>query len=279
MNITIEELLDYLQCPTLHKFRHIEKEDATFTGLHRGYPKMTDQSLADSFDKELHKICYHIFNYIQDGRYPTEYLLRQKWGKLWCKDKTVKDVLFEATNIDGMSKPKRLEKDGVKAIGHLHPRFKSDPGTPILVGKRVKVKVGRHTVDVVIDLVRSVKTEDGEMIEIMDFKTGIKTRNRVDQRPLNLHIEHDIQMTAASLAFRQLTGMKEDQLTYFDIVNNREYYTKRGDDDYKTLENILDHVERAMGAGIHYPVMNDRCFECPYQVQCRKRNWYKGEES
>ena len=275
MQITIEELLDYIQCPMLHQFRYIWKEDATLTGLHRGYPKLNQYSLEESFDREIHKIGYHIFNYVQDGRYPSQYILRQKWGSLWCKDKTLQDVLFEPTTLDTMTPPKRLEKEGVKVIEQMHARFKEDPGVPILVGKRMDVKVGKHILTVTIDLVREVVIDGKPLIEIMDFKTGMKTKSRMDIRPLNLHIDHDLSMTAISLGFRQLTGEIEDHLTYYDMNNDSMYHTERDEYDYLALERVLDHVEKAMEHEIVYPVMNDRCFECPYQFQCKKLDWYE----
>jgi hypothetical protein len=268
MNISIEALLDYLECPTRYKYRYIDRIDTA--SIQRA---ANANSLEETFDKEIHKIAYHVFNYIQDGKYPSEYLLRQKWGKTWCKNKTVDDLMgesFELVNNARFNPMKRLERQGLKAIENLHPHFKANPGTPILVGKRVDVKVGRHVIGVTLDLVRAVTDEGEEKIELIDFKTGIKTRNHWDSVPLNLHVNHDIEMTAASLAFRQLTGEKEDRIVYYDMVNNREYATRREESHFKTLENILDNVEKALGAEVFYPVMIDRCNECPFLAHCNK---------
>lgn len=278
MDIHINEVLDFVQCPMLHKLRYIDKLDVTYTGLHKAYPKVNEQSLEEAFDREIHRLMYHIFNMIQDGRYPSEYLLRQKWGSYWTKNKSKQDIMFEATRKDGMNAQRKLEKAGVKVIETIHPKFKQTPGIPIFVGKNTNLKIGHHNITVPLELVRELKDEKGKpFIEIMDFKTGIKTKGRLDHKPLNLHILHDLQTTAASLAFRQLTGIEEGQITYYDIVNDREYVTSRGENDYETLEHVLNHVEQAMNHKIYYPVMNDRCFECPYQHICRRRDWYEKE--
>lgn len=280
MKISIEALLDYLECPMRYHNRYIDRIDTTLTGVKGIGSALNHQSLEESFDREIHKIAYHIFNYIQDGRYPSEYLLRQKWGKIWCENKTLEDLMdesFDMVNNNRSNPMKKLEKQGVRAIENLHPHFKESPGTPILVGKRMDVKVGKHVVSVTLDLVRMVEIEGKEVLELVDFKTGIKTKSQWDIRPMNLHINHDIEMTAASLGFRQLTGEKEDRIVYYDMVNNREYLTKRDDAHFKTLENILDNVEKALDAGVFFPVMNDRCSECPFQNHCNQRNWYKGD--
>lgn len=278
MYISIEALLDYLECPTRYQYRYIDRIDTTLTGAAGVSSALNRQSLEENFDTEIHKIAYHIFNYIQDNKYPSEYLLRQKWGKSWCRNKTVEDLMQESFSsgkydrVPDSNPMKRLEKQGVRAIEHLHPHFKENPGTPIMVGKRMDVQVGQHVVSVTLDLIRMVEVEGQEILELIDFKTGIKTKSHWDIKPMNLHINHDIEMTAASMGFRQLTGESEDRIIYYDIINNREYRTVRNDTHYKTLENILDHVEKALAANIFYPVMNDRCHECPFQVHCNKRN-------
>lgn len=278
MEAHIDEVLDYIQCPMLHRYRYIEKLDVTYTGLHKAYPKLNEQSLEELFDYEIHRLAYHIFNSIQDGRYPSEYLLRQKWGKLWASDKTKQDIMFEPSRRDAMTPRRRLEKLGVKAIEVMHPKFKEAPGVPIFVGKNTEIKIGKHKLTVPIELVREVKENGESLFEIMDFQTGLKMKSRYDYNPMNLHIRHDLRMTAASLAFRTLTGVEEGRITYYDVLNDKEHYTERTSEDYGTLEHVLNHVEQAMKHNIHYPVMNDRCFECPYQHECRKRNWYESEE-
>lgn len=272
MKLTVQQLMDYLRCSMMYRFRYIDEVEV----VTRFNPSKV--SLDEQFDNEIHKIGYHIFNYIQDGKYPTEYLLRKKWEQLWCKDKSREDVVFENTVKRGMSSMKRLEKQGVKVISQSHPKFKENPGVPIIVGKRMDVKVGRHTLTTTLDLIREVVMEGKPIIELMDFQSGIKVTDRFTRTPMNLHIHQDLAVTAASLGFYQLTGMHEDRIVYYDMVNDKEHITKRTEQDYQALEHVLNHVERAMEHKIYYPVMNDRCTECPFLLECKRRDWYQGGE-
>lgn len=276
MEITIEELMDYIQCSMLAKYRYKDEVDTTYTGLAGGMrTKLNEYGLEESYDREIHRLVFHIFNVVQDGQYPSLYTLRRKWGHLWSKEKTVEDVLQNSSvRKDKQSIMNRLEKRGLNAIETLHARFKENTGFPLLVGNRVKIKIGKHTVYTTIDLVREVVIEDKPLIELMDVVPGIKQKKHAYIKPMRIHIHNDLQVTAANLALKQLTGKEADRIVYYDIDNDEEFETNRDEEDYRTLENILNHVEKAMDAGVYYPVMNNRCYDCPYQYECRKRNWY-----
>lgn len=272
----IDHVLDYMNCPMAYKFRYIDRLDPSLRSY--TYDKYDEQSIQEIFDREIHKVGYHIFNYIQDGKYPTEYLLRQKWSTIWCKNKTKEDILFESNAKNGTTIMKKMEDLGVKVIMNMHPKYKTQAGTPILVGKTVEVKIGKHRIKVVIDLVQEIEVDGKQLIEIVNFKTGLVSRRRSNDHPINLHIGRDLEMTAVSLAFQQLTGHKEDRITYYDMINDREHITRRDERDHQMLEDVLDQVERAITSEIYYPVMDHRCLECPFQFICRRENWYKRGE-
>lgn len=272
MKTSLAELQDYLTCPVRHRYRHILKLDPLRGGSDKSL--IDERSMEELFDKQMHLICYHLFNYVQDDKYPSEYILRQKWGNAWAKGRTVDELMKRQKRVKSEEPlhEKRLEGHGVVAIGKLREKFKDDPGIPLLVGSRVTVKVGAHEVETVIDLVRE---KDGK-IELMEFNSGMNTRLKLGltNRPINLHVHHDIAMTLAALALEQLTGEKAERFTYYDFVSNREFNTKRSQKDYENLEKIIDQVARAMEAEICYPVMNDQCLVCPFQDECRKGSWY-----
>lgn len=275
MIANIEEVIDYIKCPMLYRQRHIEQIDTTYTGLKNAYPKYNESNMFENFERESRKLAYHIFNYIQDGRYPSIYLLRQKWSQIWCKDKTKEDLMFESTTT-GMNIRKRLEKQGVQAIDYMHPKFKADPGLPIVVGKRIQLDLGRHKLSVTIDLIREVERQGKDILEMMVFKTGLESRtiNKSMTTPSNLHIRNDVLTTAASLAFRQMVGQVEDQIVYYDMINDKEYRTRRTDKDRDALLSIVDNVERGIKAEIFYPVLDQRCISCPFEAKCKQRDWY-----
>jgi CRISPR/Cas system-associated exonuclease Cas4 (RecB family) len=268
MRKTIQEVLDYIHCPMLHRYRHVKNIDTTLKRPHHLTSKFNQYKMEEVFDSEVHKLGYHVFNYVQNGEFPRAHILRQKWSKLWCDDKTIDDVM-QTMKTDR----KRLEVHGLTIIENLISRFKDDPGIPLLVGKVIEIDIGKHQITVTLDLVRELFINKKPVFQLMEFQSGLN-KNRNSNNPMNLHIHNDINVTAASMAFRAMTGSKEDYITYYDLVSDKEYNTSRDESDYKSLEYLLDNVEKAIDQGIVYPVLDRRCLTCPFQYECKRREWY-----
>lgn len=276
MIATIKEVIDYMQCPMSYKYRYIDGIDPSTvkTGQLQAYGNINVMSQEEIFDQEIHKLGYHVFNYIQDGKYPSEYLLRQKWSSLWCKHKSKEDVMFDDSPTTKSGTNRRLEKLGVHVIQNLHQTFKDHPGIPILVGQKTTIKIGSHQISVTIDLVRERTMNNKRVIEIVDFKTWPETKRKSMQHiPHRVQIDNDLEMTAVSLAFEQLTGINEEQIMYYDMVNNHEHVTKRSEKDRQSLLYILDALEQGIKKEIYYPVFNQQCNRCSYQRKCIERSW------
>lgn len=273
MKITIEALKDFLECPRKYYYRHIKKEEWLFLN---GGEKNNPKGLEEKFEQDLHKVFYYLFHSIQDNKYPSIYLLRKRWGTLWCKEKTIEDVLLN-TSKHVLMRRKEVEADveklellGVDAIDKMHQFFDKKHGVPLLVGKRVNVKIGHHEVDTIIDLVRETEKDGKKIIEVMDFRSDIKLRQYAHQRPLDLHIDHDIGLTLASLGFYQLTHVEPKNLTYYLVLRNGTYSTQRTKHQYQELYQILNMVEKAIQNEIYYPVYHAHCYDCPFSHLCQK---------
>jgi CRISPR/Cas system-associated exonuclease Cas4 (RecB family) len=210
-------------------------------------------------------VAYGLFHQIADGRYPNIHYMKKRWGDTWNNNRTKEDVLFDTNSW--RNDHRKLERKGTTALLALHKDFKNNPGTPILIGKEYKVQIGKHQVTGVIDLVREITgPEDKPIIEILDFKS--------DDRPTNLHVKGDIEVTAASMAFRKLFNYKENQITYHGILSGQQQTAVRTPKDYQLLEMAVDNVARAIEQEIFYPVLNHKCNECPFQKHCEKKEWF-----
>lgn len=273
MEITQEALMDYLACPVKHRYRHILKTDPLLYKSESGEVEVDERMLEEVFEKQMHQLCYHLFHYVQDEKYPSEYILRQKWGSAWAKGRKVDDLMHRQKRIrkNETNHHKYMEEAGIRAIEGIHKKFKDAHGIPLLIGMRMDVKVGKHKVNAVIDLVRELNGK----LELMEFNSGMNTRLRTSlrSRPVNLHIEHDIATTLAALAFEQFSKAALDRIVYYDFISNREFETSRGKQDYQNLEQLLNQVEKAMEAEICYPVLNEQCLSCPFQLECTKGTW------
>lgn len=263
MELTVQQLADFLHCPLKYKFRWVDKIDTSITSFKKTPNKwhMTEQ-----FDIALHHVAYGIFHQLEDGQYPSAYYVKKRWGVMWNQNRAKEQIIFDTGSR--RNEHRRLERKGLKALLDLHKDFSNGPGTPILIGKGYRIKVGDHTLSGVIDLVREIRDNtDKPIIEIMDFKT--------DDRPTALHVKGDIEVTAASLAFQQLFGYKEQQITYYGVLSGQQTHTHRTTEDYQLLEHTVQNVATAIENQLYYPVLNHKCNECPFQKHCEKKEWFK----
>lgn len=262
MKLHIQQLIDYQKCPTLYKFRWVDGIDTKYTEQRQMPNKW---HMHEDFDRALHQVAYGFFHEVADGRIPNEYYMKKRWGYAWSKGRSKEDILFDTGSW--RNEHRKLERRGLNALLRLHSHFKNNPGTPILIGKEYLIQIGKHTLSGVIDLVREVNDEEGKpIIEIVDFKS--------DDRPTILHVKGDMGVTAASLAFRKLFNYKENRITYHGIISGKEQYTVRDDKDSQLLEGAVNNIVKGIENNIFYPVLNDRCFECPFQKHCEKKEWF-----
>lgn len=261
MQLRIKEVLDYIKCPQRHTFQWQQGIDVS-VGL-KGSPNRW--YVVEYYDHAIHQVIYSMLHQYADDRYPSPHYMKQRWGATWNKGRTKEDILNYTKSW--RDEIRKREKMGLKALLELHSDFQNDAGTPILIGKEYTVPIGAHTLVGTLELVRETKNEEGKSIlEIVDFKTEDKT--------MNLHIKGDLEVTAASYAFRHLFGHTEDRVSYHGLQSRTQQHTKRDEKDFELLAHVVDNVARAIESGIHYPVLNSRCYECPFQKVCEKREWY-----
>jgi CRISPR/Cas system-associated exonuclease Cas4 (RecB family) len=252
MRIDVKDLIEFLECPLRHKFRKEGAEpNRTLKGMgfHSGTP------VYEEFDAAIHKIAHYVFQIYSNGRWPSTKTLAQKWGSIWVKERSIDE------NTSWRNERLANERRGFRWILKMAEKFRDRPGTPLLIGKDYIVKIGNHELCGTIDLVREL---DGE-IEIVIFST--------DDRARVLHSAVDLRATAASYAFRKLTGVPESRIIFYGFQTAKMIETKRDERDFKALETTLDNVEKALASGIVYPVLNYKCYECPFEKHCMKKEW------
>ncbi|ABS83748.1 RecB [Bacillus phage 0305phi8-36] len=262
MRIHIDQVIDYVSCPALYKFRNVDKLEPPQPK--KGRP--TKNSIVELYDEALHKAVAYIFNSVQDGRYPSLTNMKNRWGKLWIAPRAKQeDIKFKQVSWRDTHELKR--KQGWDKIEKLWLHYKEDPGSPIMVNYPYTVQIGKHTLEGTIDLVRVAKKENGrEHIEMVEFITD-------ERNAPFLHTRRDWRVTAASYAFRKIMKANEEKIVYHGIISGKLLDTTRDEQDYKQLEHLLDAIEHMQTHEIYYPVFNERCNSCSYQKYCEK-GWF-----
>ena len=258
MRIHIRDLVEYAECSMRYRFRHIDKVKEKEVVTTRG--PMTGTIIHKEYDRALHQAMAHIFHNVQAGRYPSLYNMKQVWSKLWIRD----DVTHKHRVQEIMSRRderRRKESQGLRIITDMHKSLYENHGEPIAIDYEYEVKVGRHTLIGTLDLVRVMNN----VVEIVDWK--------FDERAALTHLRNDLEITAASMAFRQLFGYTEERIVFYGLTSGKSQETKRDEKDYRALEMIMDNVERAIKHDIFFPVLNFKCLECPFERHCAQKKW------
>jgi hypothetical protein len=260
MEIHVDALLDYIACPQLYKYRHVDGRDASLTPGGR----VNRLSLMDTYDGILHQMIAFMFNTVYDGAIPTLHEISRKWGYLWVKPRSDKeDVRFKESSWRDSHNVKRTS--GWEKLKKLYDHYEEAGwGTPIMVAFDYRIPVGKHFLRGRIDLARVIVLPGGrQAVEVVQF---------LADEPLTpfVHIRRDWRVTAASLAFRHLMNVSEEKIVYHGIISGKLQTTKRDETDFVQLEKLLDSVEHMIDHGIWYPRFDKRCKTCPYQKQCEK---------
>ena len=124
MRISVEELMDYLMCPVLFKYKH--KSHLEPPQPKNGRP--TKNSILELYDKALHQTIGSIFHHVQDGFYPGLHHLSKKWGDVWVKPRSMQeDIRFRSSSWRDTHEIKRQQ--GWKKLQAIHAHYKENQGT------------------------------------------------------------------------------------------------------------------------------------------------------
>lgn len=259
MEISIDEVLDYVTCPTLYDFKY--NQDVKAIQTERGRPNKN--SILEMYDKALHKSIASLFHAVQDGFYPGIHFLSKKWGFIWVKPRSEQeDVRFKTVSWRDTHEKKRVQ--GWAKLKQLWTYYGENQGTPIMVDYPYRIQIGKHVLTGTIDLVRVVKNENNrEYIELTEFVTD-------ERNAPFLHIRRDWKVTASVLAFQKIMNVKAEKIVYHGIISGKLKPTIRDESDFSQLERLLDSIEKARDFNIYYPVFNERCLTCPYEKHCEK---------
>lgn len=262
MQISIDEVMDYIACPMLYKYRYVLKMEPPQPKRGRAQKN----SVIEVYEKALKKMAHYIFNSIQDGRYPTIANMAKAWGNVWIKPRaSMQKIEYAETSWRDTHQIK--ERQGWNHTRAMQEFFKDNHGSPIMVNYKYDVEIGNHRITGSIDLVETVKNKKGG-------EDIILTHFLVDEKRIpNINIRRDWTVTAASYAFEKLIKVRESKIVYHGIVSGKHHNTVRDEDDYKQLEFLIDTIAKTIEMDLFYPRINERCYSCPFQKTCEK-GWF-----
>lgn len=248
MHVTLEQVLDYIECPVIYHLKH------------RCGIKFRP-SVEHDFDETIHKAIASFYTNLMSGKIMTAEQMKNKWDALWAKDLTKQQIIGASTND-----PKRiLHVKGVEMLVHFHQRaLKGDgPGIPICINEDFSVEIGRHLLTSKWELIREGRKKGKPIVEVVDFKT-------LEKKPSWYMAKQDLSLSAQSLGFRKLFQAKEDRIVFHYIKHGKEYYTSRDSNDIRKFMKIIHQVATSMEKNIIYPRQSIKCKKCRYNAHCWK---------
>lgn len=257
MELTLDQIHTYLQCPASYHFKY---------GLNLDGEK---ESNTIAYSKALHKtISYFYFN-LMGGLLPSAKQMKDKWASIWKEHKdgaiNPTDMLLkERKYLDRIkSSTDKQVIQGMEAIHNFYHFNKDNPGTPIAVDHEFRVPIAGVTIEGKFELIRESidKATSNRFIEIVDFKTGN------DATDMFL-VDHDLNLTVMSYAFRNLFQSEEDRLTLSYLKSGKEIYTLRSDKEFDRMKATIEGVAEGIANNRIYPRQTFMCKSCPFKGIC-----------
>jgi len=210
----------------------------------------------------LHRCFYSYLTALQNDTL-TDSLktLKYKWGKEWVKQKTNAEIICtpSALKRDTYDAKRRAGIDAIITFDKLM----NTPQFPILVNKKYSIKIANNiTLTGVWEYVREIEVNGKKVIQLMKFRTENNRFQVLGQ------MNHDLELTAAALAFSQMFSANDVQLVYVDIYKKKMISSYRTQKDFDLLKKTVISVARCIRGNIRCVSPDKKCYHCEYRDVC-----------
>jgi RecB family exonuclease len=256
MELTLQQIHDYLNCPMEYNMKHelqLKVEDT--------------ESIR--YKRAVHKTISYLYFSAMGGFMPSAKQMKDKWATIWAEERdgkqNLKEMVFKERKwVDqfGTKNDKHIIK-GFELIHNFYHLNKENHGVPIAVDHEFRVPIAGVTVTGNFELIRESidKSSPNRFIEIVDFKTGSEATDM-------FLVNNDLNLTVMSYAFRNLFQAKEDRLTYNYLKTGKEIYTSRTDKHFDRMKAIVEGVAEGIASKRFYPRQSFMCKACPLKDAC-----------
>ena len=265
---------DYLLCPLMFRYRHIEKLDAAFrnpAALHGSTMHKLLELIHDgNFNLDVSKFYKEVFSYFE-----------------YCKPEEKDIPVFWKTNRD--TELAAYEKNAIEILNGYRKRSENQQAKVLYSETKFRVKIGSYKFTGTLDQIR--ENEDGTT-ELIDFKSG-------KQMPSVAFLHNDWQLSLYLYAIRfgELKVNNEWVRPKLQPTYSSWYFlrgheirkrttvngsageekgtalirTQKGMPELKQFREDLSNLLKSMLKSWHYPNPN-ACSFCSYSEVCIKRH-------
>lgn len=150
------------------------------------------------------------------------------------------------------------EKQGIEQLKEFLYACRRGPIPRVLHTEEFfEIKISGVTVAGRIDRIDQL---DNGSIAIVDYKTG-KPQEQEDA-------DKSLQLSIYALAAREKWGYKAEQVAFYNLSNNSQVSTRRGDVELQEAKARVDEVAECVAAGKFEPKTGFHCGFCAYRSLC-----------
>lgn len=247
LKLNIKDVLDFSWCPKYYDLKN-------------GNPN--ERNLKEAYDLALHKCFYTYLTSLQnDTLIDSLKTLKYRWGKEWVKQKTNSEIICtpSALKRDTYDAKRRAGIDAIITFDKLM----NTPQYPILINKQYSISI---TDDIVLtgtwEYIREVEINGKKIIQLLKFRTENNRFQVLNQ------MNHDLELTAAALAFNETFNANEIQLVYVDIYKKKMMLSYRTVKDFELLKKTVISVAKCIKHNIRCVSPDKKCYHCEYRDIC-----------
>lgn len=232
LQITEQEMLDYIYCPTYYDIKYNSKID------------LKEQPTLKIL---LNKIAKYFYFHMLNGKICTMNELKTKWDQICSKHA---DVIDQKKNLEG--------------IGLIHKMLLWASREHItILDIETKYAINTQTVELTGNLPAITSPREGQYeILITDFSNRLQ-----EPSMLNMNLKY----TLSSYGFKCAYNQDPLGIKIHNIKNNKDIKTIRKDNDYLRLRSAIESVGYGIKNNVFYP-RELNCHKCAAYDYCRYWN-------
>lgn len=241
MNLDIQEILTFSECPMKHYFKYIEQDNR--------------YNIDDKYLQDILGIVYTLFNMIQDGNVSIK-PLKAIWGRKWINKKSKDEFIYEIPK-SWRDSYGAYKKKGIQSIVFLFEEFSGAGYRPLIINQPYSFKLSN---DLTITGKFHIVAEKDDKIELMLFRS-FKLIDR-------LYLKNDYEATMLSLVFRQKFKQEESHVSLNCFERKKIINEVKTNDQIKTVIKDIHKIHTAIKNELYYRSVNESCYYCPYKNEC-----------
>lgn len=239
--ITPKQLLDYISCPMIYKFKYIDN--------------LVFRSERELFQDALKSLIDKLYYSFLDGKAPTMAFTKYGWGESWSLE-TEKDkiIWMDSTNIR-----RKLMLKGLQYSLAIRKHLIEIKPKPISINDIYGIQFGKYRLETTMDYVFKI----GDDFYLIDYVDN-------DCIPDEFTLKNHLPLTAKLAVYENVFNQRIKHIIYYSCKNKTAYFAERSQSDLDDLGKTVNIALVSINNNMFYKQYSDACKLCPYKTYCSR---------